>query len=54
MNKTYKLYQVGMVNNVPLCTYISEVQAADIVTAEELLLANMPDDDVEYLILIVK
>lgn len=54
MNKTYKLYQIGMVSNSPICTYISEVQAENIITAEELLLANMPDDNVEYLILVVK
>ena len=52
--KTYKLYEVGMVNNVPICTYVAEVQAADIVAAETLLLANVPDNNIEYLILVVK
>ena len=52
--KTYKLYQIGMVNNSPICTYIAEVQAADIITAEELFLAILPDNYLEYLILVVK
>jgi len=52
--KTYRLYQVGIVNNIPICTLMGEVQATDESTAEELLLAGMPNDGIEYLITVVK
>jgi len=54
MNKTYKLYQVSMVGNAPICTYITETQAADSAEAETLLLASVPTNGFEYLILVVK
>lgn len=43
-----------MVNNVPICTYVTEVQAENFTIAEKLLLATVPADNVEYLITIVK
>lgn len=52
--RTYKLYQVGMLSNVAYFTYVSEVQAADESTAEDLLLANVPTDGIEYMITVVK
>lgn len=52
--RTYKLYQIGMVDNIPICTYVTEVQATDIVAAETALLATVPADNVEYLISVVK
>lgn len=51
---TYKLYQVAMVENVPICTYITSTTAADIVTAETALLATVGDSDFEYIIVVVK
>ena len=51
---TYKLYQIAMVENVPICTFITSTTAADIVAAETLLLENVPDNDLEYLIIVVK
>jgi hypothetical protein len=52
--RTYRLYQVGFVDNHLICTYVSETTAADFSTAEDLLLASMPSDVIEYLITIVK
>lgn len=52
--RTYRLYQIGMVSNIPYCTYITETQAPDFTTAESQLLATMPDNNIEYLILVVK
>ena len=52
--KTYKLYQVDMLMNAPICTYIAEAQADNINDAETQLLANVPATGVEYLITIVK
>ena len=52
--KTYKLYQVDIIMNAPIWTYIAQVEAADESTAEELLLANLPNDNVEYVITVVK
>jgi hypothetical protein len=52
--RTYRLYQIGMVSNIPYCTYVTETQAADFTSAETLLLAGMPDNNIEYLILVVK
>ena len=43
-----------MVGNTPICTYITETQATDSVAAETLLLAGIPSDGFEYLILVVK
>jgi hypothetical protein len=54
MNKTYRLYSVGMVNDVPICSLIAETQATDIIAAETALLAGIPNNGVEYLILVVK
>jgi hypothetical protein len=51
---TYKLYQVAMVENVPICTFVAGVQATDIVAAETVLLENVPDDGFEYMIVIAK
>jgi hypothetical protein len=52
--KTYKLYQVDMVMNAPICTFIAQVEAADESAAEDLLLENLPANNVEYLITVVK
>ena len=52
--RTYRLYKIGIVDNLPYLTYVSEVSAADFNTAEDLLLASMPSDVIEYLITIVK
>ena len=52
--RTYKLYQIGIVDNLPYLTYVAETEAADESTAEETLLQNLPDDKIVYLITVVK
>jgi hypothetical protein len=52
--RTYKLYQVDIIMNAPIFTYIAEVQAADFASAETQLLALVPANNVEYIITIVK
>jgi hypothetical protein len=52
--RTYRLYQIGILSNVAYFTFVSEVQAADESTAEDLLLANLPSDGIEYMITVVK
>ena len=52
--RTYRLYQVGIVDSIPYLTFVAETQAIDVSTAEETLLANLPDDKIEHLITVVK
>jgi len=52
--RTYKLYQVDIIMNAPIWTFIAEVQAADESTAEDSLLASLPANNVEYVITVVK
>jgi hypothetical protein len=52
--RTYRLYQVGIVSNIPYLTFIAETTATDESAAEDTLLASLPTDNVEYLITVVK
>ena len=52
--KTYKLYQVDMIMNAPICTFIAQIDAVDESSAEDLLLADLPANNVEYLLTVVK